>query len=104
MRQSGILAAAGLHALEHHVERLAEDHENARQLANGLSEVCGVEVGQPDTNMVFMAFDDPQRIAGALAERGITVSAGSPMRLVTHLDVTGDDVDHVVRELEQVLA
>ena len=53
MRQAGICAAACIHALDHHVERLADDHANARALARGLSQIAGVEVQQPETNLVF---------------------------------------------------
>jgi threonine aldolase len=96
MRQAGVLAAAGLYALEHNVARLAQDHANAAALAQGLSRLPGVSVeyGPTQTNMVFV------RLAPALAEplrqflkqRGILIGATHPIRLVTHLDVGVDDV------------
>ena len=85
-RQSGIVAAGCLHALDHHVERLAEDHDNARVLADGLSEL-GLEVVAPETNIVIFAA--PAGFAEAMAERGVELS-GTPdgrLRAVTHLDV-----------------
>jgi len=87
MRQAGILAAAGLYALEHNVERLAEDHDNAAYLADGLREL-GLQVAAPQTNMVYV--DLPARHVGPLAahlmQRGIRASIGTHTRLVTHLD------------------
>ncbi len=87
MRQAGILAAAGLHALEHHVDRLAEDHQNAAYLADGLRAI-GLTVDPPETNMVFVEI--PERQVGALgahlAARGVVASLGPRTRLATHLD------------------
>jgi threonine aldolase len=85
-RQSGIVAAGCLHALDHHVERLAEDHENARVLADGLGEL-GCDVIPPETNIVI--FDPPAGFVQGMAERGVELS-GTPdgrVRAVTHLDV-----------------
>ena len=85
-RQSGIVAAGCLHALDHHVERLAEDHDNARVLADGLSEL-GLEVVAPETNIVIFAA--PDGFLERMAERGVELS-GTPdgrLRAVTHLDV-----------------
>lgn len=100
MRQAGILAAAGLVALEHHVDRLAEDHANARRLAGGLADIDGLEVDPEavQTNMVFVTVRDGDAadFSRALRERDIVIPAASPMRLVVHLDVSGDDVDRVV--------
>jgi threonine aldolase len=88
MRQAGLLAAAGLYALENHVERLAEDHANAERLAAGLAEI-GLELERPQTNMVFMKIEEKRSAAlcGHLAGKGILVLPGKRMRLVTHLDV-----------------
>ncbi len=100
MRQAGILAAAGIYALDHHVERLAEDHENARQLAEGLAGLPGIFV-DPDavqTNMVFAA-SDAQTLATLrdhMAERSIRLGTKSPLRIVLHLDVNAGDVERVV--------
>lgn len=100
MRQAGILAAAGIYALKHHVVRLAEDHANARKLAEGLSAIEGLDV-EPDTvetNMVFVSSDletQPQLIE-SLKERGILVGGYGQLRLVTHHDIAGEDVPVVV--------
>ena len=94
-RQSGIVAAGCLHALDHHVERLAEDHENARVLAAGLAEL-GLEVVAPETNIVIFAA--PAGFAEAMAERGVELS-GTPdgrLRAVTHLDVDRAQVDETL--------
>ncbi|MGE5625011.1 MAG: low-specificity L-threonine aldolase [Bacillota bacterium] len=101
MRQAGILAAAGLYALEHHVERLAEDHANAKALAEGLAGLPGLSLDPKlvQTNMVFASLAEPSKI-GALAEHlkksGIAILANPNLRLVTHLDVSRKDIDAVV--------
>lgn len=96
MRQAGGLAAAGLYALQHQVERLADDHRHAEQLANGLREL-GVEVEPVQTNMVYAQVGEQ---AGALkafcAERGIRLTAAPRLRMVTHLDVSGDDIGRII--------
>ncbi len=94
MRQTGILAAAGLHALDHHVERLADDHEHAQLLA----EACGVDPAGVDTNIVVVprpdAVDTASYVARA-AEQGVRVATVGPtiVRLVTHLDVSRAEVE-----------
>ncbi|MBI2963569.1 MAG: low-specificity L-threonine aldolase [Deltaproteobacteria bacterium] len=101
MRQAGVLAAAGIYALEHNVERLAEDHENARALADGLSRIDEVSVAPEgaQTNMVFASVA-PQRSAelrAYLGERGMRIGAGpGTIRLVTHLDVDRGDIGRFV--------
>jgi threonine aldolase len=96
MRQAGILAAAGLYALEHQVERLADDHANAAALAAGLAEL-GYTVEPVQTNMVYVQMADrAPALKAFLAERGITISASERLRLVTHLDVSRADIDRVV--------
>ncbi|AVJ26828.1 low-specificity L-threonine aldolase [Achromobacter spanius] len=107
LRQSGVLAAACLHALEHNVERLAQDHENARLLAEGLRGIPGVKVLSQDTNMVFVEFE-PSRcdaLTAALAKEDILMRAvyGGPTRLVTHLNVSADDVRRVVDTIGRLL-
>ncbi len=97
MRQAGILAAAGIYALEHHVARLSEDHCNAARLAKGLAGIDGlaVDTGTVQTNMVFVSLD-PQRdeaLQSFLKERGVLVSGRGTYRLVTHLDVSQEDID-----------
>ncbi|WP_408891653.1 low-specificity L-threonine aldolase [Myxococcus faecalis] len=109
MRQAGILAAAALYALEHHVERLAEDHANARRLAAGLAEVPGVKVDvkRVETNMVFAEFARPAReMVPLLSTQGVlTNPAGGPhtVRLVTHLDVSAADIDEAVARVRRAL-
>jgi threonine aldolase len=105
LRQSGILAAAGLHALDHHVARLAEDHANARALADGLAAVDGIAVEPVETNMVFFGVDDAPRLVGALEALGVLMNAAGPRRVraVTHLDVARTDVDAAARAVAAVL-
>ncbi len=91
LRQAGIVAAAAIHAVEHHVERLADDHDNARWIADELAQLEELQVRYDplQTNMVFitLAKGDPKQLAANLRARGIIVTPGSPMRIVTHLDV-----------------
>ena len=89
MRQVGILAAAGAYALDHHVERLAEDHAHARLLA----ESCGVDPATVDTNIVVLERADAPAFVAAAAARGVRVSTVGPttVRMVTHLDVSAAD-------------
>jgi threonine aldolase len=105
MRQAGLLAAAAIHALDHHIDRLADDHARARRLADGLQGLPGVNVTAPQTNMVFV--DLPRdRAAGAVAalrERGVLATGLYQLRLVTHLDVDDAGVDHAIATLRDVL-
>jgi threonine aldolase len=98
MRQAGILAAAGLYALEHNVERLADDHANAANLSRGLSQIAQLKVATPQTNIFYievpLAAVDALR-ATLLRER-IRVTVGQHTRLVTHLDVSAPDVERVI--------
>jgi len=91
MRQVGVLAAAGLHALDHHVERLADDHAHARLLA----EACGVDPDTVDTNIVVVPHDDPPAFVAAARESGVVVGAVGPtaVRMVTHLDISRADAE-----------
>lgn len=91
MRQTGILAAAGLHALDHHVERLADDHAHARLLA----EACGLDPATVDTNIVVVPRTDAGDFVAAAGEAGVRISAVGPraVRIVTHLDVSRQDVE-----------
>lgn len=108
MRQAGVLAAAGVYALEHNVERLAEDHENAHALAEGLSQLdeLGVAPGGAHTNMVYVTVDHRSSVElrEHLANRGIRIGGQGTIRLVTHLDVDRRDVDRVLREVNQFFA
>lgn len=109
MRQTGILAAAGLHALEHHRERLAEDHANARALAGGLEEIPGLSAVVPETNVVMIDLVDPEldpdRLLSSADERGVRLVRFGPRRLraVTHMDVDREGVERAVAALEEVV-
>ncbi len=105
MRQAGVIAAAGLHAVKHHVDRLADDHTNAQKLAAGLADVRGVTVEASATNMAFVSLDDadPQAVCEALEAQNVKVSPGSPIRLVCHLGVAHDDIDRVISSFRTVL-
>lgn len=109
MRQTGVIAAAALHALEHHVDRLAEDHANARLLAAAVEETPGLalESGRVETNLVWIAVDPALGTARELAARlhddGILVSALGPqvLRACTHLDVSRADVERAAGALRR---
>lgn len=109
MRQAGILAAAGIYALENHVERLQEDHRRARALAERLGELEGIELEPPETNIVIFRIEDPDLEAEELVERlrkrGVLVGAYPPgrIRLVTHLDVGDEDVERAAEIVESAL-
>jgi threonine aldolase len=103
-RQSGIVAAGCLYALEHHVERLAEDHEHARLLAGGLAEL-GAEVVEPETNIVIFGVPDAAAFLEQMGRRGVELS-GTPdgrLRAVTHLDVDRAAVDEALEAAGRVL-
>ena len=110
MRQVGILAAAGRHALDHHVTRLAEDHARARRLAEALEPLGVVEAARVRTNLVPLdltksALDAPS-LAAAAGERGVLIAAMLPRtaRLVTHLDLTDDDISEAIEVLVGLLS
>ena len=106
MRQAGIIAAPGIVALESMIERLADDHANAKKLARGLSTIPGFQVDPDDvyTNLVFVTTTEelPIGITEKLAERGIMVGdrGNNLWRLVTHNDVSSDDIDHTLNVIE----
>lgn len=105
MRQAGVLAAAVLHALDHHVDRLAQDHAHARQLAEGLMDLSGVTVQPPQTNILFVDLA-PEKAAGAverLRQAGILCTGLYKLRLVTHLDVSTADIERAIPLLRQHL-
>jgi threonine aldolase len=105
MRQAGVLAAAALHALDHHVDRLADDHANARQLAMGLQDLPGVTVEMPQTNIVFVDLA-PARAAGVvdrLRAAGVLCTGLYRLRFVTHLDVGSGDIERALQVLRQTL-
>jgi threonine aldolase len=102
MRQAGVLAAAALYALEHHVARLAEDHDNAEHLAQGLRAV-GLRVAAPQTNVVYV--DLPAHEIAALSDHlgrhGVLATLAPRSRLVTHLDLSRAKIDEVVRAFRE---
>jgi threonine aldolase len=100
MRQVGILAAAGLHALDHHVERLAEDHAHARLLA----EACGLDPATVDTNIVVVERSDAAAFVAAASEQGVRVATVGPtaVRMVTHLDVSRVDAERAASVLARL--
>ena len=106
MRQAGMLAAAALHALEHHVARLADDHALARRLATGLSGIPGLQVDAPQTNIVFADLTGGARERSAellahLAHHGVRATGLYRLRFVTHLDVDAAGVDHAAAVIRQ---
>ncbi|HKQ26766.1 MAG TPA: low-specificity L-threonine aldolase [Burkholderiales bacterium] len=108
MRQAGLLAAAGIYALQHNVERLARDHENARSLAEGLAQIGAVKVapGGAQTNMVYVSVEPHRSLTmrGYLKERGMLISGQGNIRLVTHLDVDLPDIDRFVKTVREFFA
>lgn len=105
MRQAGFLAAAGIHALEHHVERLAEDHANARFLAEGLERLGLAVRGTPETNMVMFDFEDTLALVRGTRARHLLINPMAPgrFRAVTHLDVSTSDLEEALERLGAVL-
>lgn len=110
MRQAGIIAAAGVYALRRHVDRLAEDHSNARYLADGLAQIPGIKIDPDDieTNIVFFDVSETGRtgeeINAATTPRGIRMGGrGASIRAVTHLDVSRADIDRALEVLDDVV-
>lgn len=109
MRQAGILAAAALYALDHHLDRLKEDHVRARRLAEAVSRADGLELVFPvETNIVVFSVREEVGSIGAfldrLKQRGVlaSLSGTSRVRLVTHLDVSTDDVEYAAEAIEKL--
>jgi len=107
MRQAGICAAACVYALDHHVDRLAEDHANALALSRGLSQINGVEVQQPETNLVFFKPDGAgvagEKLVAALRPRGVLLAMmDGRIRACTHLDVTADMIEETVGLVREI--
>jgi threonine aldolase len=108
MRQAGICAAACTFALDHHVDRLAEDHANARALARGLSQIAGIEVQQPETNLVFF---NPAgsgirgaKMVAELRQRGVLLAMmDGRIRACTHLDVSADMIEETVGLVREIV-
>ncbi|MCE9627682.1 MAG: low specificity L-threonine aldolase, partial [Candidatus Eisenbacteria bacterium] len=109
MRQAGILAAACLHALDHHIARLADDHARARRLAEGFAQAPGVSVPKPDTNIVIADLEpgapDAATVVAALAERGVRTVPFGPRRVraIAHLDVDDAGVERAIGAFREVL-
>ena len=112
MRQAGIIAAAALYALDHHVERLADDHGNARRLADELAALPGIEIDPStvETNLVYftLAADcgvDAKTLCARALERGVRIGAMGPnlLRAVTHLDVSAADIDVAIGAVRDAL-
>lgn len=107
MRQSGVVAAAGLYALDNHVERLAEDHDNARALAEGLAQIDTVEIDPStvETNIVVFRVPDAVRTGEALRSAGVQVTRLDSVRIraVTHLDVDRPGIDRALEVMREVI-
>jgi threonine aldolase len=108
MRQAGICAAACTYALDHHVDRLAEDHANARALARGLSQIQGIEVQEPETNLVFFRPDAAGITAGdmvaALHKRGVQIAVmDGRIRACTHLDVSAAMIEEMLGHVREIV-
>jgi threonine aldolase len=107
MRQAGICAAACVFALDHHVDRLADDHANARALARGLSQLAGMEVQQPETNLVFFKPDGAgmtgEKMVAALRQRGVLLAMmDGRIRACTHLDVSAAMIEETVGLIREI--
>jgi threonine aldolase len=105
LRQAGVLAAAALHALDHHVERLADDHALARRLAAGLEGVPGLAVDPQQTNMVFahVRGERAEGLVAHLKSRGVLATGLYDLRFVTHLDVDAAGVDRAIAAVREHL-
>jgi threonine aldolase len=108
MRQAGICAAACTYALDQHVNRLAEDHANARALARGLSRIAGIEVQEPETNLVFFKPDGAgvtgDAMVAALRQRGVQIAMmDGRIRACTHLDVTLPMIEETIGLVREIV-
>ena len=107
LRQAGIVAAGALYALDHNVERLADDHANARVLADGLAALDGVTLdpGEIETNIVIFEVDDPDGLCAGIERHGVRMGAVGPrsVRAVTHLDVDAEGIQRAIEAVRQVL-
>lgn len=108
MRQAGICAAACVYALDHHVDRLADDHANARALARGLAQIEGMTVQQPETNLVFFnpagAGVSGDHMVAQLRQRGVLLAMmDGRIRACTHLDVTAAMIDETVGLVREIV-
>lgn len=110
MRQAGVLAAAGLYALEHHRTRLADDHRRAAELADRIQRIPGIDVVPPQTNILIIDLDrddiDAMELTRALSQRGVGIAeiTARRVRAVTHLDVDDEGIELAANAFEEVLA
>ena len=112
MRQAGIIAAAGVYALEHHVERLAEDHENARNFSRAIAQIPGIKLifDRCETNLVFFDVEetgmDAATVAKKLLAHNVRIGAMGPyrMRAVTHLNIDAGQLDEAADALRKVVS
>ncbi len=111
MRQSGILAAAGIYALEHHIDRLAEDHRNAKRFAKGIAGAAGISVDPDSVETNMVRFDVAQTglssssfVERLISEEGVRVSTPGPtaLRAVPHLGITEEDIDSAVESVDRL--
>jgi threonine aldolase len=111
MRQAGIIAAAGIYALDHHLERLKEDHQNARRLAVGIKEFKGVSIDPKHVETNIVIFDVSNtgmtgaQVGEAMKKEGVLIHPFSKtqIRLVTHLDITSEDIETALKAFEKIL-
>jgi threonine aldolase len=109
MRQAGIIAAGAVYALNHHIERMAEDHENAKLLERGLAEVDGIEVEKAETNLLFFDIDGlgvpAEEFCNLLQDRGLVVSSlgDSRVRAVTHMGVNRNQIEDALDIIREVV-
>ena len=100
MRQAGFLAGAGIYALSNNIQRVEKDHENALALAQGLSPVNGIHINMESvqTNMVFADINtDMSSLYEFLKQKGVIIDTDSHLRLVTHLDISKEDIDYTIQ-------
>jgi threonine aldolase len=111
MRQVGIIAAAGIYALDHHIDRLKEDHQNAKRLALGLKEINGVSIDPEEVETNILIFDvagtamTSLQVRDAIKKEGVLIHAvgKTQIRLVTHLDVSKEDIETALKAFHKVL-
>jgi len=108
MRQAGVVAAACIYALDHHVGRLAEDHANARSLARGLSQIQGIDVQEPETNLVFFKPDGAgvpgDKMVAELRKRGVVLAMmDGRIRACTHLDVDAGQIEETIGYVREIV-
>jgi len=110
MRQVGIIAAAGIYALDHHIDRLKEDHQNAKRLVLGLKEIRGISIDPEEVETNILIFDvagtgmTPLQVYDAMKKEGVLIHASgkTQIRLVTHLDVSKEDIEVALKAFRKV--